>query len=76
MSEEQRRQRAKEAVEQRRKQAQRDNEIEQKLSQANESAPDPQNVSGPPWNTAVLLYLQALDQRMDRIEEELGIDQS
>jgi hypothetical protein len=76
MSKEQRRQRAKEEVEQRQKQRQRNKEIEQKRSQADEIVPDPEDVNGPPWNTAVLHYLQSLERRMDRIEEKLGIDQS
>lgn len=70
-----RRKRAKRDAEQRGKQDERDEQIEGKRQAASGKAPDPEDVNGPRWNAAALLYLQALDQRMERIEDELGIEQ-
>lgn len=71
----QRRERAEQDAKQRQKREQRDAEISQKREQADREAPDPSEVQGPPWNTAVLLYLQTLDKRLERIEAELGIEE-
>lgn len=72
---EKRRHRAKQSVEQRQNKEKRDIEIGEKRSECEECVPDPEDINGPPWSKSVLLYLQLLDKRMERIEEEIGIEE-
>lgn len=74
MSKEERRQRARERANERANKVQRDEEIEGKREKAYKTCPDPEDVNGPPWNKAVLYYLETIDRRLERIEEELNIE--